>query len=103
MKENDIDRILAGSFTGEKLSEEEKCLLEEWRRENECRNRFEGELHELRKLGVGLKYRENKDFVFARIERIVQKQRKEQLFIRWSCVAAGIMLLLGIMGYYAIG
>lgn len=46
MKENDIDRILAGSFTGEKLSEEEKCLLEEWRRENECRNRFEGELHE---------------------------------------------------------
>lgn len=100
MKENDIDRILAGSFTGEKLSEEEKCLLEEWRRENECRNRFEGELHELRKLGVGLKYRENKDFVFARIERIVQKQRKEQLFIRWSSVAAGIMLLLGIMGYF---
>ena len=100
MKENDIDRILAGSFTGEKLSEEEKCLLEEWKRENECRNRFEGELHELRKLGVGLKYRENKDFVFARIERIVQKQRKEQLFIRWSSVAAGIMLLLGIMGYF---
>ena len=100
MKENDIDRILSVSFTGEKLSEEEKCLLEEWKRENECRNRFEGELHELRKLGKGLKYREDKDIVFARIERIVQKQRKEQLFIRWSSVAAGIMLLLGIVGYF---
>ena len=55
MKDNVIDRILAGSFSGVILSEEEKCLLEEWRREIECRNRFEGELHELRKLGVGLK------------------------------------------------
>ncbi len=100
MKENDIDRILSVSFTGEKLSEGEKCLLEEWKRENECRNRFEGELHELRKLGKGLKYREDKDIVFVRIERIVQKQRKEQLFIRWSSVAAGIMLLLGIVGYF---
>lgn len=87
MKENDIDRILSLSFTGEKLSEEEKCLLEEWKRENECRKRFEGELHELRKLGKGLKYREDKDIVFARIERIVQKQRKGQLLF------VGVLLL----------
>ena len=91
MKENDIDRILAGSFTGEKLSEEEKCLLEEWRRENECRNRFEGELHELRKLGVGLKYRENKDFVLRELKELYKSNGKNNylfvgvLLLRESC------------------
>ena len=59
MKENDIDRILSVSFTGEKLSEEEKCLLEEWNRENDCCNLFELELHELWYLCLGLKYGED--------------------------------------------
>lgn len=54
----------------------------------------------MRKLGVGLNIEKTRILFLLRIERIVQKQRKEQLFIRWSSVAAGIMLLLGIMGYF---
>ena len=46
MEENDIDRILAAGFTGEKLSEEEQCLLEEWKQEDR-HEWFKNELHEL--------------------------------------------------------
>ena len=53
MEENDIDRILAASFTGEKLSEEERCLLEEWKQED-GHKWFENELHELKELGKDL-------------------------------------------------
>ncbi|MFR4038541.1 MAG: hypothetical protein ACLTZT_12720 [Butyricimonas faecalis] len=93
MEENDIDRILAASFTGEKLSEEERCLLEEWKQED-GHKWFENELHELKELGKDLKSREDKNLVFARIEKNVRKQRKGRLFIRWSSIAASILLLV---------
>ena len=98
MEENDIDRILAASFTGEKLSEEERCLLEEWKQED-GHKWFENELHELKELGKDLKSREDKNLVFARIEKNVRKQRKGRLFIRWSSIAASILLLVGVVGY----
>ena len=98
MEENDIDRILAASFTGEKLSEEERCLLEEWKQED-GHKWFENELHELKELGKDLKSREDKNLVFARIEKNVRKQRKGRLFIRWSSIAASILLLAGVVGY----
>ena len=55
MEENDIDRILAASFTGEKLSEEERCLLEEWKQED-GHKWFENELHELKELVYSLEF-----------------------------------------------
>ena len=78
MEENDIDRILAASFTGEKLSEEERCLLEEWKQED-GHKWFENELHELKELGKDLKSREDKNLVFARIEKKCTKATKRAI------------------------
>ena len=43
MKENEIDRILAELFAGENISEEDRHVLEEWKRENGRNERFEEE------------------------------------------------------------
>ena len=100
MKENDIDRILTSYFAGEELSKEDQFLLEEWKREDKCRDQFGEELVTLKKLGKKLKARKDKNFVFTQIERIVKKQRMRQLFVRWGAVAAGIVLLIGVGGYF---
>lgn len=50
-----------------------------------------------------MKVRKDKRVVFAEVEKIVEKQRKKQSFIRWSSVAAGIIIVLGFVGYWGIG
>ena len=103
MKEDEIDRILAEFMMGEELSGNDYSLLEEWRRRAGRNEWFEGELTELRNSGRNLKVRKDKRVVFAEVEKIVEKQRKKQSFIRWPSVAAGIIIVLGFVGYWGIG
>lgn len=102
MKEDEIDRVLAEFMMGEELSGNDYSLLEEWRRRAGRNEWFEGELTELRNSGRNLKVRKDKRVVFAEVEKIVEKQRKKQGFIRWSSVAAGIIIVLGFVGYWGI-
>ena len=102
MKENEIDRILAELFAGENISEEDRHVLEEWKRENGRNERFEEELQDLKEFSMGLKGRRDNRGVFEQIEKIVKKQREKFLLVRWSVVAAGIVLLLGFASYFML-
>jgi len=84
MEENDIDRILAASFTGEKLSEEERCLLEEWKQED-GHKWFENELHELKELGKDLKSREDKN--------LLESKKMYESNEKGDCLFVGVLLL----------
>ena len=102
MKENEIDRILAELFAGENISEEDRHVLEEWKRENGRNERFEEELQDLKEFSMGLKGRRDNRGVFEQIEKIVKKQREKFLLVRWSVVAAGIVLLMGFASYFML-
>ena len=69
MKENEIDRILAELFAGENISEEDRHVLEEWKRENGRNERFEEELQDLKEFSMGLKGRRDNRGVFEQIEK----------------------------------
>lgn len=99
MKENEIDRILADIIAGEKISEEDQRLLEEWRQHSEESLYFEKEVRELARAGSELKFRRTKSSFFERVEQDVKKQRKIRFMQRVS-VAASIVLLVGFSFYF---
>ena len=90
MKENEIDRILAELFAGENISEEDRHVLEEWKRENGRNERFEEELQDLKEFSMGLKGRRDNRGVFEQIEKIVKKQREK------FCWFVGALWQLGL-------
>ena len=99
MKENEIDRILADIIAGEKISEEDQRLLEEWRQHSEESLYFEKEVRELARAGSELKSRRTNASIFERVEQDVKKQRKIRFMQRVS-VAASIVLLVGFSFYF---
>lgn len=99
MKENEIDRILADIIAGEKISEEDQRLLEEWRQHSEESLYFEKEVRELARAGSELKSRRTNASIFERVEQDVKKQRKIR-FIQRVSVAASIVLLVGFSFYF---
>lgn len=96
MKEDEIDRILSDLVIGENISEEDYQLLEEWKKERVRGVWFENEIRELRNSTEHLKFREDKKVAFASVERLVKKQRRRLLFVRWLAVA-GAACLIGII------
>ena len=69
MKENEIDRILADIIAGEKISEEDQRLLEEWRQHSEESLYFEKEVRELARAGSELKSRRTNASIFERVNK----------------------------------
>ena len=99
MKENEIDRMLADIIAGEKISEEDQRLLEEWKLYSEKNLYFEKEVRELARAGSELKFRKTKSSIFERVEQDVKKQRKIR-FMQRVLVAASIVLFVGLTFYF---
>lgn len=102
MKENEIDRILADLVAGERISAEDRQILENWKKASGRNSRFEREIREIASSGAKLHQRRKNTLVFEQVEQIVRKQRGRLRFVRHLSVAAGIALFLGMAAYFML-
>lgn len=102
MKENEIDRILADLVAGERISAEDRQILENWKKASGRNSRFEREIREIASSGVKLHQRRKNTVVFEQVEQIVRKQRGRVRFVRHLSVVAGFALFLGMVVYFML-
>ena len=102
MKENEIDRILADLVAGERISAEDRQILENWKKASGRNSRFEREIREIASSGAKLQHRRKNAIVFEQVEQIVRKQRGRVRLVRHLSVAAGFALFLGMAAYFML-
>lgn len=102
MKENEIDRILADLVAGERISAEDRQILENWKKASGRNSRFEREIREIASSGAKLHQRRKNTVVFEQVEQIVRKQRGRVRFVRHLSVVAGFALFLGMVVYFML-
>ena len=102
MKENEIDRILADLVAGERISAEDRQILENWKEVSGRNSRFEREMREIASSGAKLHHRRKNEIVFEQVEQVVRKRRGRVRLMRQLSVAAGIALFVGIAAYFML-
>ena len=94
MKENEIDRILADLVAGERISAEDRQILENWKKASGRNSRFEREIREIASSGAKLQHRRKNAIVFEQVEQIVRKQRGRVRLVRQALLCFWVWRLI---------